>query len=243
MTMLKSLLPLGLISATCLLAPVAAHAGSITLDVTFNIEETYLAPDSFPLEWAYAVPQVGDRSHATLVVDDNLRHISGALYATKALSFKGQLAQNVWDSSNPMGRYIGENGIPINRDFAGYRSYCYNSLGYHCTSEDSNAFSSNIGLEIVDGVIKSLQFGVVGQGDIPYIDFYNSTGRFNSTTMLAYEIPPVPQNNYQGRTSFGYISLLGTVDVQRVPEPAPIALLGIGLLALGLRRKAQGSKA
>lgn len=91
-------------------------------------------------------------------------------------------------------------------------------------------FSSSVGVDVIGGQVAYLIGGVFSAGDQPYVDFLgdfagpNQFGKFNALDV------------------FGEV-LGGTVTVTRVPEPAPLLLVGFGAaLGLASRRKRVSSR-
>jgi|GEM_PF-6084939 len=234
MTQIQRLAAAGLAGLSLLCA--AAHAEPISLHLTMTVTGIHSVDgEELPVDRLYTPPAIGDRHYARLVVDDDFHHLSGSLYAARVERFRAQIGQTIWDSVFAFERIVTDPTQPLWLSTVDYRGPCRNSLGYVCNAaEDSlyGADSAFIGLEIVDGVIRSVQGGIYGSGDFPFIDwFLPPPGSF--FTQAAYAMRDADDPSL---VHFLAIGLDGTTSIARIPEPAPFALFGTVLAGLAWRR-------
>lgn len=209
----------------------SAQAVPIKLHLTFTVESTLFfgtpygnSPDQF-----LSPPSIGSQYYGALVIDDAVVATDGPIVAGEVLGFTAQIGQTVWN----IGSLATPTAFPDKYGGNGLRGPCYNDGRLLCTTEEWAIWglgSSSLGFEVTNGEVTNIFGGIVGLGDIPFIDINTITPGF--WTLPEFYIRPEMVPSGTVGPSYGLIGMSGLLTISKVPEPASLALLCIGLAGL-----------
>jgi hypothetical protein len=208
---------LAAITLTALLgAPISAIAIPITYQIKFTVlsgvvtTRTYPEPSSEEDPTETQEDATGNVYFGLFAVDDEILKTDGINKPGQVEFFYIQMEHNIWGYN-----------LAVNNSFEGFRGpgcgFCESSPGF----------------DVIDGRLTNLRGGVYGEGDEPFVDFtWSEPNTFNARG-ATFHRPGA--NIFVG----GYnVSIQGTMEIFRVPEPGALPLFGAALLVLtlGIRR-------
>jgi hypothetical protein len=159
--------------------------------------------------------QVGNVYFGSFTVDDSILSADGLNLAGVISAFRISIEEIVWDSAVASAQNV----------FHGFRG-------------PNGLFSPSPGFDVASGEIVNLRGGVFGESDFPFIDFSTDVRVAGDPGAcgLGSKYCGNLANAFWTRNPLGEFGGTMTV-VRQIPEPASLALFGLGLLVVALRRK------
>ena len=199
--------------ATLIGTPLTATAIPVTYKIKFTTltgsvtTETY--PDPLGPPTVHVANAMGNVYFGLFGVDDSILLTDGLNKPGIVDFFHIQMEDNIWAYN-----------VAGNNSFVGFRG-------------PGGIFAPSPGFDVVGGMLTNLRGGVFGVFDEPFVDFsLASPNTFNA--LGRPDIAPGTSSRYVGADGIG---IQGTMEIFRVPEPAGLPLLGIGLLILAWTRR------
>ena len=206
----------GLIATVLLLAsPVAATAYPVTYSLSFLVDEFEPGRGvcSATPTGTSCVDPIGKLYTGYVVIDSSVLATDGRNQIGQLDALSIQMEDNIWAFN-----------APGNNSLVGFRG---GAIGLGASSP---------GFDVLDGQLIGLEGGVFGASDAPFVDFLHPDP--SSLTPDSYRFNAIGQP--ENFNDFSYVfEVQGVMTVSRVPEPATLAMLVVGLAGIGLQVRAR----
>jgi hypothetical protein len=242
MTFIRSLKYAGIITVGILASALGspAQAGEITIDfsavspigsgITYDLAFTLTTTDYVNAHHDQAAPTVSDPNAVISYGAYTITSITGTL--TKILvADNSVLATGTLDSLQPVGTVIGANNPTDNLMYPLLATDTALILDGDGNSQTDNGPAMDVNAFAFDD--QGFAFLIDGQ-------LVQLTADLANTGLYVLTTPTFTVLLRQGSTNFQFQAFS---NVTQVPAPAPLALLGMGLLGLGMIRRRKGAQA